>query len=380
MPMISQLPDAAQVTPADRIPLSQSGMTHSVSIGTLLAGTQPAILADTGTLLGRTSLGPGGPEPIAIGTGLVLNNATLCATGQDHAGFSLQTSLTTSDQVVLNSKGQPKLLGLSALRGLFSAGSNVAISSDGTISASIQFTGDFASIDNLPRGTAPTAQDLVRINQNGTDCAIAYATLIDGQTIDMAQPAGPAQDGDQLWVGQGTSTLLRQSLGAIWSWIAGKLPGYKRPVAEISVDTALDTTIHNGRILICSQPVTLQIVAQNMGSGFCCDILNLSSGSVVLNGGIVTSSGSTAIPVGQMATIRCAGYSGGFATYAAISGAGGSATPPATVTGASVASCTSNSIDLVWTPAPGAASYAVEYRVQGAAALTHPLILSPQQR
>src|SRR6185437_7199863 len=153
--------------------------------------------------------------------------------------------------------GEPKLLNLSLLRGLFSPGRNVAISADGTISATTGAAGDPSSIGNLTRGVAPAPQDLIGINQGGTDYAIPYASLIDGQTIDMAQPAGPAQDGDQLWVSQGSSTLLRQSLGAIWSWIAGKLPGYKRPVVELSVDTTLDSTVHNGRVLVCSQPVEL---------------------------------------------------------------------------------------------------------------------------
>lgn len=366
MPTILQLPDAAHVTPADRIPLSQSGVTHSASVGALLSGTQPAILTDTGTLLGRNSLGPGGPEPVAIGAGLVLQGATVSATGQDHARFSSQTALVISDQVVLSSKGEPKLLSLPLLRGLFAAGSNVSISADGTISATINATGARATIDTLPAGTAPAAQDLIGISQGGTDYAVTFASLIDGQTIDMAQPAGPAQDSDQFWVGQGTSTLSRQSLSALWGWIEGKLPGYKRPVVELSTDTALDTTVHNGRVLICSQPVTLQIVLQNLGSGFYCDIVNLSSGNVVLDGSIVTSSGSQSIPAVQTATLRCVEYSGGTTAFATISGFGGLVTRPEVVTGFVVTSCTADSVSLAWAPVPGAASYLIEYRTNGA--------------
>ena len=77
MPTISQLPIAAEVTAADEIPVSQAGVTHSVSIGTILASTQPAIISDPGTLLGRISLGAGGPETITVGTGLLLNGGTL---------------------------------------------------------------------------------------------------------------------------------------------------------------------------------------------------------------------------------------------------------------------------------------------------------------
>ncbi len=71
MPTISQLPSSDQVTASDEVPVSQAGATHSVSVGTLLASMQPAVISESGTLLGRVSLGPGGPESIAVGIGLV---------------------------------------------------------------------------------------------------------------------------------------------------------------------------------------------------------------------------------------------------------------------------------------------------------------------
>ena len=134
MPTISQLPSTAQVTAADEVPLSQGGTTVSVSVGTLLASLQPAIAAPSGVLLGRTSLGAGGPEPIGVGTGLQIASNTLTATGADHAGFPSQSTLAPSDQAVLNSGGTPKLLQLAMLRGLFSAGTNISINTSGTIS------------------------------------------------------------------------------------------------------------------------------------------------------------------------------------------------------------------------------------------------------
>jgi hypothetical protein len=58
MPTISQLPSSAQVTASDEIPVSQAGTTHAVTVGTLLASTQPAVISPSGTLLGRISIGP----------------------------------------------------------------------------------------------------------------------------------------------------------------------------------------------------------------------------------------------------------------------------------------------------------------------------------
>ena len=85
MPTILQLPAVSQITPADELPLSQAGVTSSVSVGTLLAGTQSAITASTGTLLGRISFGPGSPELVPVGLGLALSGGMLAASGADHA-------------------------------------------------------------------------------------------------------------------------------------------------------------------------------------------------------------------------------------------------------------------------------------------------------
>ena len=136
MPTIQQLPSASQAGATDELPVSQGGVTRSVTVADLLASTQPAITMASNTMLGRASLGPGGPETVAIGTGMSLGAGSLSATGADHAGFAVQGALTLTDQVVLNSSGVPTRMGLPLLRGLFSAGSNVAIDGNGVVSAS----------------------------------------------------------------------------------------------------------------------------------------------------------------------------------------------------------------------------------------------------
>lgn len=366
MPTISQLPPATQVAPADQIPLSQAGATHSVSLGTLLAGTQPAILAGSGTLLGRTSIGPGGPEAITPGAGLALSGTTLSATGMDHATFPAASSLVATDQVVLSSSGQPKLLEVARLRGLFEAGSNISIGSDGTIEAHIPTN----TIVTLPAASAPSGQDLIGISQGGVDYAISYATLIDGQTIDMAQAAAPAQDSDEFWVSQGGSSMMRQNLGALWAWVTSKLPAYQQPVLELTADTTLDGTVHNGRMLICTQPISVTATSLNLGNGFACDIINLSSGAVTLSGAVLTSSGMTSIEPDQMAALRCGTFSGGSIIYASLSYPGGTSSPPTAVTALSASAATLDSVALSWAGATQAASYLVEYRVQGTTSWT----------
>ena len=361
MPTIQQLPPATSVSPADEVPVSQAGAAHSVSIGTLLAGLQPAILAPTGALLGRLSLGPGGPEPIAVGTGVAINSGSLVANGADHAAFPVEASPSASDQLVATNNGQSKLVPLAALEGWFTNGTTAGI----------------ANLGSLPVATTIASTDRIAISQSGTNAAISYANLLNGLTIDQASPASPASDTDAFWTSQGSSTMLRQTLAAVWSWLVTKLPSYKPPVVEISTSITLDGTVHNGRILICSQPITLSPAFTNMGSGFVCEVLNLSSGSVTFASGIVTSTGQTTLASGQMALLRGATYSGGNVAFAAILSAPAAATLPGSAPGQVAnlvsGSATASSISLTWSaPSSGgpASTYSVQYRVSGTSAWT----------
>lgn len=124
MPTIPQLPMAQAAGSTDELPLSQAGVTRSVTVGELLTGTQPLIELASGSMLGRASLGPGGVEALPLGPGITIANASLSANGGDHASFAE------------NSNGIPKRLGLPLLRGLFNAGSNISIDGAGDISAS----------------------------------------------------------------------------------------------------------------------------------------------------------------------------------------------------------------------------------------------------
>ena len=365
MPTISQLPVAAEVTAADEVPVSQAGVTHSVSVGTLLASTQPAIFSDTGTLLGRISLGAGGPEPVTVGAGLLLNAGTLSSPAFNLAGLPQQITLSPTDYAMLNSDGLLTLLPLSSLRGLFSAGANISIDATGTISAAVTSGGPSYSITSLAPVTTVSSDDLIGISQAGIDHAVTYQNLLDGQTIDAASAAAPASDADAFWVGQGSSTMVAQTFSAVWTWIKAKLPTYRRPVVEISVNTTLDGTMHNGAILVCSQPVTLTPAFPNMGSGFTCSVVNVSGGNVTFASGIITSSGSQPLPTGQAAELRAFAYTGGSVVFAGITG-GVALQPPGQVTGLAIGATTPSSIALTWqVPATGGTptGYIVNYRV-----------------
>jgi hypothetical protein len=365
MPTISQLPSAGEITAADAIPVSQNGATNSVSVGALLASTQPAIISDSGTLLGRVSLGSGGPEPIVVGPGLLLKNGTLAASPFDLSNLPQQTTLSPTDHAVLNSNGTLTLLPVTSLRTLFSAGTNISIDASGTISASAIGGGSY-SITGLAPVTTIASSDLVAISQGGTDRTISYANLIDGQTIDAAGAAAPASDTDAFWVGQGSSTMLAQTFAAAWTWIKVKLPTYRQPVLELTVNTTLDGTIHNGAILVCSQPITLTPAFPNMGSGFTCSVVNVSGGNVTFGAGVTTSSGVQTLPTSQSAELRAFTCTNGNVVFAGMAGGPAPTQPPGQVTGLSIGVATPSSVALTWqAPAAGgaAAGYTVDYRI-----------------
>jgi len=245
MPTIAKLPPAGSLSPTDVLPIDQGSGTNGVTLGSLLAGQQAAILAPSGTLLGRVSLGEGGPEAVTLGSGLVLTSGTL----------SFDSSL------------------------------------------------------------------------NG---------LLDGETVAQLQTATTARDTDAFAVDQGGNALVRQSFATLWSYIVSKLPQARRPVVELTTDTVLDATAHNAALLVCSQPLTLTANFANMGSGFSCDVLNLSTGDVTMGTGITVGSGATALPARATAHLLAVTYSGGnLVFWAGPDGTSSSAGSPGSGSGSS---------------------------------------------
>jgi len=336
MTTIAELPAVATVGPGDLLPLSQAGLTYSVSVSQLTASLQPVINVPTGDLLGRKSAGVGGPESVALGAGLALSDGTLAANGGDHAGFPLQAAMSLSDNIVVETGGAPGLLAISALRGLFTAGTGIAIN-NGVIGVTVSGIAGPAGPQGVagppgatgPQGptgaagqglTAPSAQnsartigasDYVAIWQNGVTAWIPYGQLIGGQTITQLPAAAPAADSDTLLVAQGGNSLNVQSFGALWTYLQGKIPTLKTNVVELTTNTVLDGTVHNDRLLVASQPITLTANFSNMGSGFNCTLINLSAGSITMGTGISSGSGTTSLPPGGSTSLVGITYSGG---------------------------------------------------------------------
>ena len=129
--------------------------------------------------------------------------------------------------------------------------------------------------------------------------------------------------------------------------------------------------VHNGRVLVCSSPLTLTHSA-TQGNGFTCTVINASSGSVTLDSGIVTTSGVNTLTSGQMADIYCVTYSAGTVVYAWMSGPV-AAPVPGQVIGVIVGTVTYTSVTLTWSaPVSGGAptAYIVQYRATGTSTWT----------
>ena len=369
MPTISQLPPATSVSDADEVPISQAGVARSVSVGALLARTQPEIIVGSLSLVGRTSLGSGAPEQVDIGTGVSIIGGTLVADGLDHAAFPPVLDLDTQADLVISSQGTPMLMQASLLRGLFSAGQNVAIDSNGVISTAGNGTAEPATpIGNLKVISSLAAQDLVAVSHGGLDYAIGYSNLLNGVTIDQAQKAGSANNSDVIWVAQAGNVMAAQTFSAIWTWMAQKLAVYKPPVVEITINSNLNAADHNGRVLVCSRPITLTPITSNMGSGFHCTVINASSGSVTFGSGFVSSSGSMVLAAWQSATIRCLTYSSGIVAFAAMPATVTATILPGQPTGLAVVSAGATTVSISWqVPLSGGvvSSYIVQFRVTG---------------
>jgi hypothetical protein len=183
MPTITQLPPAGPISPADKVPISQGGSVNAASVGALLVAAQPVITVQSPSLLGRTSLGSGGPEQINVGVGVNLASGTLVANGADHSTYPVTPALTLGSDLVISNQGSQMLMPTGLLRGLFSAGQNILIDNNGVISADAVLASSTllgSAIGSLQVVSSLAAQDLIAVSQGGADHTVTYANLLTG--------------------------------------------------------------------------------------------------------------------------------------------------------------------------------------------------------
>ncbi len=293
MPTIPQLPAAEPITAADELPISQNGMTRGVTVGDLLAGLQPTMSISTGSLVGRTSIGTGGPESVAVGTGLKVAGTALTATGIDHAGFPVRAALEVSDEVILNASDGPRRMAVGQLRGLFSAGSNVTIDALGTISTAAGGTAG-------PQGPAGVQGPAGPTGPAGPQGAAGVAGPVGpAGTVGLAGLTGPAglvgPTGATGPSGPAGPTGLTGPAGATGPAGPQGVPGATGPIGPAGPAGA--TGPAGSSVSIASAPVVTSAAAG--------DLVGLSQGGLdraiqlqdLLNGRLVTDQPPNAVPL-----------------------------------------------------------------------------------
>ncbi len=341
MPTIAQLPPAAQaLSSADLIPVDQN-VSGTYQTGQTNLGALLSLLAASNMLPVSMYSGSGAPSG---GTGGINGDSYVNVANGDLWQWATGSGWTKVGSLV----GPAGAAGATG-----PAGPSYSITQQSIV-------------------TSMAGTDLVGISQGGADHTITLANLLDGETIDQGAAAAPVSGTDTFWTGQGGSSMMVQSISALWPWIEKQIPTYFMSVIELTGNTTLDGSVHNGKIIICSQPITVTAGA-TMGSGFTCTVINASSGNCTLSG-FITSSGNGTLATGQSAVVSVASYSGGTLYYAMI--AGGASTPPPAPglpTNLQVTATTASAVSLSWNvPGTGGSpsGYTIQYQVSGASSWT----------
>lgn len=128
-----------------------------------------------------------------------------------------------------------------------------------------------------------------------------------GETPDELPCATTPSGSDTALVAQGGKSILAQPFSAIAQWLAAQLPGYLLPSVPVTASVALETPLHNQRLLVVeASGVTLSPLLASLGDGFSCTVIN-ASGSTVALSGMTASSGASMIAAGAAARIYAYG-------------------------------------------------------------------------
>jgi hypothetical protein len=219
--------------------------------------------------------------------------------------------------------------GATILAGWFADYSNINV-------GPVTFTPTSSTIDGAASVVLYPGQG-IRLVSDGTNYfsqrgGIAPAQI--GPLINVLTPSAAATDADTFPVVQGGSVATKQSMGAVWTWVAGHLPNFQAPQVVAGTSFTLDANTHNGKLVVATAAITVSLPATlaGVGVGFRTAIFNQSGGTVTLSnagaawGAWATSSGSLSIPNGQVAMVTVLQPVSAGVVYADISntGAGGS--------------------------------------------------------
>ena len=107
MPEISTLPDGAPLAIGDYIIFERGGQIFRLTVAEFFAQFQATLLLQQNTLVGRTTVGTGGPQQVGVG---------LIANGSDHLQFGVAALFDPAAEVIVNSGGTPTRMPVSLFR------------------------------------------------------------------------------------------------------------------------------------------------------------------------------------------------------------------------------------------------------------------------
>lgn len=108
---LTTVADGAPAQTTDEVMLLRGTTVVTVTIAELLAQTfQAALSLNAGTVLGRSSLTAGGPQPLAFGPGVTEAAGAILANGTDHLGLTLLTDFDVQAELIVNSAERPSRL------------------------------------------------------------------------------------------------------------------------------------------------------------------------------------------------------------------------------------------------------------------------------
>jgi len=233
MPSIDGLDAALAVADSDLFPVSQNHVARKASRAQILNGVQRSIVLGSGQLLGRNSPGTGAPEPVAVGSNLVLQGGTLSAqiSPLNVAGLAVGAAPAASDLVPFAQGGRNVAVSYAAFMGGIGALGTVDASamtvrpSGGTVARTLaDVLGDAVTVEAFGAhgdGTSDDTAAFAAAVASGRPIRLAGKTyVINGQfTI--------VQAGVTLIGVAGLTVLKRMAQTGNGAWIAVQADGFR---------------------------------------------------------------------------------------------------------------------------------------------------------
>ena len=228
MPTIDELAPATAASDNDELPVSQSGITRKVTRAQVLAGLQPELAISSGTLLGRTSGGMGGPEQISIGANLYLTDGALSASATPFnvASLTAGTVPASSDLVPLAQGGDNAAVTYSQFMSGLAGIGNVDVSQllvTPTGGASPTRLGDLAA-NTLPLGGGTLTGALILAADPAMSLQSATKNYVDLQVATALPKTGGALSGALALTADPTTSLQAATKQYVDGQMAAAVP------------------------------------------------------------------------------------------------------------------------------------------------------------